>query len=140
MMKQEEADAVPMRMRWVHTEIMTRCRVYKIQWKYLVVAPLAGQRVAISAAEVYNYGWVYRDGSYVDDTTDGVRPALHLNLSSSNLYSYAGTVCSDAMKNGESGTDNPVNPSEPMNQIPQISPPIPTNREQPQEPEQRRAM
>lgn len=43
----------------------------------------------------------------------GVRPALHLNLSSSNLYSYAGTVCSDAMKSGESGTDNPVNPSEP---------------------------
>lgn len=43
----------------------------------------------------------------------GVRPVLHLNLSSSNLYSYAGTVCSDAMKSGESGTDNPVNPSEP---------------------------
>ena len=43
----------------------------------------------------------------------GVRPALHLNLSSSNLYSYAGTVCSDAMKSGESGTDSPVNPSEP---------------------------
>ena len=36
-----------------------------------------------------------------------------MNLSSSNLYSYAGTVCSDAMKTGESGTDNPVNPSEP---------------------------
>ena len=43
----------------------------------------------------------------------GVRPALHLNLSSSNLYSYAGTVCSDAMKSGESGTDNPVNPGGP---------------------------
>lgn len=43
----------------------------------------------------------------------GVRPALHLNLASTNLYSYAGTVCSDAMKNGESGTDNPVNPGEP---------------------------
>ena len=53
------------------------------------------------AAEVYKYGWGYRDGSYVDDTTDGVRPALHLNLASTNLYSYAGTVCSDAMKNGE---------------------------------------
>lgn len=57
------------------------------------------------AAEVYKYGWGYRDGSYVDDTTDGVRPALHLNLASTNLYSYAGTVCSDAMKNGESGAD-----------------------------------
>ena len=49
----------------------------------------------------------------VDDDFCGVRPALHLNLSSSNLYSYAGTVCSDAMKSGESGTDNPVKPSEP---------------------------
>lgn len=48
----------------------------------------------------------------VTDHCDGVRPALHLNLSSSNLYSYAGTVCSDAMKTGESGTDNPVNPGE----------------------------
>lgn len=47
---------------------------------------------------------------YHDDA--GVRPALHLNLSSSNLYSYAGTVCSDAMKSGESGTNNPVNPDE----------------------------
>ena len=49
----------------------------------------------------------------VDDDFCGVRPAFHLNLSSSNLYSYAGTVCSDAMKSGESGTDNPVKPSEP---------------------------
>ena len=49
----------------------------------------------------------------VTDNGNGVRPALHLNLSSSNLYSYAGTVCSDAMKSGESGTDNPVKPSEP---------------------------
>lgn len=31
----------------------------------------------------------------VDDTSVGVRPALHINLSSSNLWSYAGTVCSD---------------------------------------------
>ena len=49
----------------------------------------------------------------VTDNGNGVRPALHLNLSSTNLYSYAGTVCSDAMKSGESGTDNPVKPSEP---------------------------
>ena len=59
------------------------------------------------------YGGVFRygdDGSYNDN---GMRPALHLNLASTNLYSYAGTVCSDAMKNGESGTDNPVNPGEP---------------------------
>ena len=65
------------------------------------------------AAEVYCDGWVRRYGYYVYRSYDGVRPALHLNLSSSNFYSYAGTVCSDAMKTGESGTDNPVNPGEP---------------------------
>ena len=65
------------------------------------------------AAAVYDSGWVYRYGGIVSIDYDGVRPALHLNLSSSNLYSYAGTVCSDAMKTGESGTDNPVNPGEP---------------------------
>ncbi|SOB71940.1 consensus disorder prediction [Anaerobutyricum hallii] len=65
------------------------------------------------AAVVVYDGWVSRDGYYVDRKNDGVRPALHLNLSSSNLYSYAGTVCSDAMKNGESGSNNPVNPGEP---------------------------
>ena len=65
------------------------------------------------AAVVDEYGWVDRSGYLVDISRDGVRPALHLNLSSSNLYSYAGIVCSDAMKSGESGTDNPVKPSEP---------------------------
>ena len=64
------------------------------------------------AAEVNSYGWVYRYGFNVHSINAGVRPALHLNLSSSNLYSYAGTVCSDAMRSGESGTDNPVNPDE----------------------------
>ena len=66
-----------------------------------------------NAAEVSNNGWVFRFGNYVYHYHGGVRPALHLNLSSSNLYSYAGTVCSDVMKTGESGTDNPVKPSEP---------------------------
>ena len=66
-----------------------------------------------SMVEVLSGGWVNKFGNYVVNVYDGVRPALHLNLSSSNLYSYAGTVCSDAMKNGESGTDNPVKPSEP---------------------------
>lgn len=63
--------------------------------------------------EVNDCGWVHRNGDNVDYSGNSVRPALHLNLSSSNLYSYAGTVCSDAMKTGESGTDNPVNPGEP---------------------------
>ena len=64
-------------------------------------------------ALVYYDGTVYGSGYEVNDCNYGVRPALHLNLSSSNLYSYAGTVCSDAMKSGESGADNPVKPSEP---------------------------
>ena len=64
-------------------------------------------------ALVYYNGTVYGSGYEVNDCNYGVRPALHLNLASSNLYSYAGTVCSDAMKSGESGTNNPVNPSEP---------------------------
>ena len=53
------------------------------------------------AAVVDHAGRVIRSGGSVDDNFDGVRPALHLNLSSSNLYSYAGTVCSDEMKSGE---------------------------------------
>ena len=66
------------------------------------------------AAAVHEYGGVHRYGGDVHyNNHGGVRPALHLNLSSTNLYSYAGTVCSDAMKTGESGTDNPVNPGEP---------------------------
>ena len=57
-----------------------------------------------SAAIVGGYGNIDRYGYDVRSTNEGVRPALHLNLASSNLYSYAGTVCSDAMKSGESGT------------------------------------
>ena len=53
--------------------------------------------------------------SYENPHTHCVPKAL--NLSSSNLYSYAGTVCSDAMKSGESGSDNPVNPGKPEGEI-----------------------
>ena len=54
------------------------------------------------AAGVYEDGQVIGKGGYgVFNHDVGVRPALHLNLSSSNLYSYAGTVCSDEMKSGE---------------------------------------
>lgn len=51
------------------------------------------------AAGVYDYGWVYRYGHDAGSSGDGVRPALHLNLSSSNLFSYAGTVSSDGTEN-----------------------------------------
>lgn len=46
------------------------------------------------ALRVCASGYVDRLG-YVDYGHYAVRPALHLNLSSSNLCSYAGTVCSD---------------------------------------------
>ena len=52
-----------------------------------------------SAAVVSSRGWVARSGRDVYYFYDGVRPALHLNLSSSNLFSYAGTVSSDGTKN-----------------------------------------
>ena len=52
-----------------------------------------------SAAEVDGSGWVDRDGRNVNASSGGVRPALHLNLSSSNLFSYAGTVSSDGTEN-----------------------------------------
>lgn len=56
---------------------------------------------------------------YMVDNNNGVRPALHLNLASSNLYSYAGTVCSDGTKDEVAyirpnpGTDNSSKPSNP---------------------------
>nr|WP_288640244.1 DUF6273 domain-containing protein [uncultured Anaerobutyricum sp.] len=52
-----------------------------------------------SAAVVSSRGWVARSGRDVYYFYDGVRPALHLNLSSSNLFSYAGTVSSAGTKN-----------------------------------------
>lgn len=69
------------------------------------------------AASVTSGGFVYDD--YVDNHSRGVRPALHLDLASSNLYSYAGTVCSDEMKAGDNytepdpGLDKPSKPSNP---------------------------
>ncbi|TGX98227.1 hypothetical protein E5357_09705 [Hominisplanchenecus murintestinalis] len=46
-------------------------------------------------------GWVSYNGCDVYNSNDGIRPALNLNLSSPNLCTYAGTVCSD-------GTDTEV--------------------------------
>ncbi|WP_302999430.1 protein kinase domain-containing protein [Anaerobutyricum hallii] len=52
-----------------------------------------------SAAVVSSRGWVARSGRDVYYFYDGVRPTLHLNLSSPHLFSYAGTVSSDGTKN-----------------------------------------
>ena len=55
--------------------------------------------ISFRAAGVSGYGWVSRSGHSVHINDDGVRPALHLNLSSPHLFSYAGTVSSDGTKN-----------------------------------------
>ena len=46
------------------------------------------------AAYVSSLGEVYSYGYYVGTYYDAVRPALHLDISSSELWSYAGTVSS----------------------------------------------
>ncbi len=53
------------------------------------------------AMYVLHDGWVGDSGHDVYIDNDGIRPALNLNLSSNNLCTYAGTVCSD-------GTDTEV--------------------------------
>ena len=47
------------------------------------------------AMKVISRGYVRREGEIVYLSDHGVCPALNLNLSSSDLWSYAGTVCSD---------------------------------------------
>ena len=49
--------------------------------------------------KVAYYGWVDRNGHNGNVYDTGVCPALNLNLSSSDLWSYAGTVCSDGTVN-----------------------------------------
>ena len=66
-------------------------------------------------AGVYIFGNVYYKGFHVGDKTTAVRPALHLDLSSSDLYSYAGTVCSDGTKNEVGG--GTVTPDQPDKQV-----------------------
>ena len=53
----------------------------------------------------------YGDGSEVDSPVNrscGIRPAIHLNLSDNNLYSSAGTVCSDGTINSEDGYEKDI--------------------------------
>lgn len=47
------------------------------------------------ASYVYNHGLVKRSGGSVNNKSFAVRPALHLKLSSSTVWCYAGTVASD---------------------------------------------
>lgn len=62
------------------------------------------------AAAVSYFDYVDEHGEPVQiNCYGGVRPALHLNLTSSNLYSYAGTVCSNGTTSESKPTDS--NPS-----------------------------
>ena len=54
-------------------------------------------------------------GNLVTCPRYAVRPALHLDLSSSDLYSYAGTVCSDGTQNEVGG--GTVTPDQPDKQV-----------------------
>lgn len=73
------------------------------------------------AAGVSYYGWVYSYGDCVYCSSDGVRPALHLNLASSNQYSYAGTVCSDKMKKASKPKPASGSKKKPSNPIASLS-------------------
>ena len=65
------------------------------------------------AAHVGGSGFVYRSGYSVSNSRYvGVRPALHLNLSSTSSWSYAGTVTSNGGVS-EEATPRPGVPDEP---------------------------
>lgn len=70
----------------------------------------------------YN-GYVNYSGNIVIYRNNGVRAALNLNLLSPNLYSYAGTVCSDGTDTevGGQGSPNP-SPSASPEASPSVSP------------------
>ncbi|MDO4556753.1 MAG: InlB B-repeat-containing protein, partial [Lachnospiraceae bacterium] len=57
-----------------------------------------GSHANYFAARVYYSGSVTTEGDYANTQCYAVCPALNLELSSLNQYSYAGTVCSDGTK------------------------------------------
>ncbi len=59
------------------------------------------------AMKVRDSGYVDGYGANVRHNDNGVCPALNLNLSSSDLWSYAGTVCSDGTVNGQATSWTP---------------------------------
>ena len=60
------------------------------------------------ASSVSNYGCGSGYGNNVDDGSGAVRPALHLNLSSSTLWSYAGKVTSEGGGGSSQATPTPA--------------------------------
>ena len=64
------------------------------------------------AAQVCSGGWINYSGKFVHEHCTGVRPALHLNLTNTTLYSYAGTVCSDGTKSEVAPPEQPESPED----------------------------
>ena len=66
-----------------------------------------------SASRVSSSGYGLSNGHSVNIASDAVRPALHLNLSSSNLWSYAGKVTSKGESSSLQATPTPTQTSKP---------------------------
>ena len=66
-----------------------------------------------SASDVYSGGYGDDTGGTVDIDGNAVRPALHLNLSSSTLWSYAGKVTSKGESGSSQATPTPTQTSKP---------------------------
>lgn len=86
------------------------------------------------ASYVFDYGFVYRDGYFVDSYNIAVRPALHLNLKalsddeSRTIWSYAGTVTAE----GVAETEEPGETEEPREtDRPSAPTPVPGTPSQP---------
>lgn len=67
---------------------------------------------------VQGSGNVAQSGFYVDGSHVAVRPALHLNLSDTSVWSYAGTVSSTGEENELPAPNPPVTPSPSVSQVP----------------------
>ena len=67
-----------------------------------------------NASIVYDDGYGTPLGTNVSFDSGAVRPALHLNLSSSNLWSYAGKVTSEGGGGSSQATPSPTNTPAPV--------------------------
>lgn len=65
------------------------------------------------ASDVFRNGYGYDIGDVVENDNAAVRPALHLNLSSSNLWSYAGKVTANVGGGSSQATPTPTPTSKP---------------------------
>ena len=64
------------------------------------------------AAYVFQSGFVYPNGSSVNDTFMTVRPVLHLNTQNTDVYSYAGKISSDGTESDVPTTQEVTTPNE----------------------------